>query len=145
MRNIDKLFGYPEFSAAPNLYETLADMHRMNSGVFVAQPSENTYDDMLERLDTPGVFWRRTDQTFSSRTTPTGMDCPTPTTYCSTSSSTSPTSGIGRASRWSTTSTKSPGRKTNPKRDLLAPLIDLWYRVLEGRPIPDDIRATKRQ
>ncbi len=26
VKNIDRLFGYPEFSAAPNLYETLADM-----------------------------------------------------------------------------------------------------------------------
>ncbi len=36
----------------------------MNSGVFVAEPSRKTFDDMLARLDQPGVFWRRTDQTF---------------------------------------------------------------------------------
>ena len=28
VKNIEKLFGYPEFSAAPNLYETLNDMKR---------------------------------------------------------------------------------------------------------------------
>jgi alpha-N-acetylglucosamine transferase len=32
VRNCDKLFGYPEFCAAPNVYESVADFHRMNSG-----------------------------------------------------------------------------------------------------------------
>lgn len=64
LRNIDRLFDYPEFCAAPNVYEGLGDFHRMNSGVFTARPSEATFADMLERLDRPGAFWRRTDQTF---------------------------------------------------------------------------------
>lgn len=64
VRNCDKLFGYPEFCAAPNVYESLADFHRMNAGVFVAQPSDATFAAMLGALDRPGVFWRRTDQTF---------------------------------------------------------------------------------
>lgn len=64
IRNCDKLFGYPEFCAAPNVYEGLADFHRMNSGVFVARPSDDTFAAMLARLDAPGAFWRRTDQTF---------------------------------------------------------------------------------
>lgn len=64
LRNVDKLFGYPEFCAAPNVYEGLGDFHRMNSGVFTAKPSEATFRDMLEKLDQPGVFWRRTDQSF---------------------------------------------------------------------------------
>ena len=64
LRNIDKLFAYPEFCAAPNVYESLADFHRMNSGVFTARPSAATFDAMLEKLDRPGAFWRRTDQTF---------------------------------------------------------------------------------
>jgi len=64
IRNIDRLFGYPEFSAAPNVYENLADFHRLNSGVFVAKPSRKTFEDMLEHLDQPGKFWKRTDQTF---------------------------------------------------------------------------------
>ncbi|EIM72112.1 glycosyl transferase family protein [Nitratireductor aquibiodomus RA22] len=64
VRNIDRLFGYPEFSAAPNVYESLADFHRLNSGVFVAAPSEATFVAMLARLDQPAAFWRRTDQTF---------------------------------------------------------------------------------
>ncbi|KGB83073.1 glycosyl transferase [Rhodovulum sp. NI22] len=64
LRNVDKLFDYPEFCAAPNVYESLADFHRMNSGVFTARPSQTTFDAMLARLDAPGAFWRRTDQTF---------------------------------------------------------------------------------
>lgn len=64
LRNIDRLFDYPEFCAAPNVYESLGDFHRMNSGVFTARPSQATFDAMMARLDTPGAFWRRTDQTF---------------------------------------------------------------------------------
>ncbi|WP_417205125.1 glycosyltransferase [Antarctobacter sp.] len=64
LRNIDKLFDYPEFCAAPNVYESLSDFHRMNSGVFTARPAQATFDAMMAQLDTPGAFWRRTDQTF---------------------------------------------------------------------------------
>ena len=64
LKNCDKLFGYPEFCAAPNVYESLADFHRLNSGVFTARPSAATFAAMMGRLDQPGVFWRRTDQTF---------------------------------------------------------------------------------
>ncbi|WP_176438462.1 glycosyltransferase [Actibacterium lipolyticum] len=64
LRNCDKLFDYPEFCAAPNVYESLADFHRMNSGVFTACPSQDTFERMLIQLDQPGAFWRRTDQTF---------------------------------------------------------------------------------
>lgn len=64
LQNIDRLFDYPEFSAAPNVYESLADFHRLNSGVFTARPSAQTFRAMLARLDQPGRFWRRTDQTF---------------------------------------------------------------------------------
>jgi alpha-N-acetylglucosamine transferase len=64
LKNIDRLFGWPEFSAAPNVYENLADFRRLNSGVFVARPDEATFTAMLEMLDRPGAFWRRTDQTF---------------------------------------------------------------------------------
>lgn len=64
LQNIDILFEYPEFAAAPNVYHELADFHRLNSGVFTARPSEETFAAMMARLDAPGVFWRRTDQTF---------------------------------------------------------------------------------
>ncbi|QPC88400.1 glycosyl transferase [Mesorhizobium sp. NBSH29] len=64
VKNIDRLFAYPEFCAAPNVYESVADFHRLNSGVFVALPSAATFAAMLEKLDAPDAFWRRTDQSF---------------------------------------------------------------------------------
>jgi len=64
LQNCDRLFDYPEFSAAPNVYESLSDFHRLNSGVFVAKPSKATFHAMMEKLDVPDMFWTRTDQTF---------------------------------------------------------------------------------
>ena len=64
LRPIDRLFDYPEFSAAPNVYESVADFRRLNSGVFAARPDPATFAAMLARLDIPGAFWKRTDQTF---------------------------------------------------------------------------------
>ncbi|MFV0291962.1 MAG: glycosyltransferase [Paracoccus sp. (in: a-proteobacteria)] len=64
LKNCDRLFGYPGFCAAPNVYESLADFHRLNSGVFTARPSLKVFDTMVACLDKPGFFWRRTDQTF---------------------------------------------------------------------------------
>lgn len=64
LQPVDRLFDYPEFSAAPNVYESLADFQRLNSGVFTARPSAGTFAAMLARLDTPDAFWRRTDQSF---------------------------------------------------------------------------------
>jgi alpha-N-acetylglucosamine transferase len=64
IRNIDSLFDYPEFCAAPNVYESLGDFHRLNSGVFTARPSQARFEAMLARLDAPGAFWKRTDQSF---------------------------------------------------------------------------------
>ena len=64
LRPIDRLFDYPELSAAPNVYESLGDFHRMNSGVFAARPDGATFRRLLSALDAPGAFWRRTDQTF---------------------------------------------------------------------------------
>ena len=61
LQNCDRLFAYPEFSAAPNVYESLKDFHRLNSGVFVAKPSEDTFSEMLKVLDQPDIFWRRTE------------------------------------------------------------------------------------
>lgn len=64
LQNVDRLFDYPEFSAAPNVYQSLSDFHRLNSGVFTARPSAATFQAMLAHLDQPGRFWRRTDQSF---------------------------------------------------------------------------------
>jgi alpha-N-acetylglucosamine transferase len=54
----------PRILRSPQCLRTLADFHRMNSGVFVARPSADTFRHMLTRLDQPESFWKRTDQTF---------------------------------------------------------------------------------
>jgi alpha-N-acetylglucosamine transferase len=64
LRSLDRLFDVPELSAAPNVYESLADFHRMNSGVFTARPSAATFDRLVAALDAPEAWWPRTDQTF---------------------------------------------------------------------------------
>ena len=51
LQNVDKLLDYPQFCAAPNVYEGLGDFHRMNSGVFTARPDPATFEDMLAKLD----------------------------------------------------------------------------------------------
>ena len=43
LQPIGRLFDYPEFCAAPNVYEGLGDFHRMNSGVFTARPDPATF------------------------------------------------------------------------------------------------------
>ena len=139
VKDISKLFGYPEFSAAPNLYETLADMHRLNSGVFVAQPSRRTYDKMLNRLDQPDAFWRRTDQTFLESFFPDWHGLPY--TF-----NTLQYIYFNLPEMWEWSSIRvvhyqyeKPWEKYHPKQELLQPLIDLWYDVLEDRDIPVEL------
>jgi alpha-N-acetylglucosamine transferase len=64
VKNIDILFEYPSFLAAPNLYAGPADFHRMNSGVFTAAPARKMFSSMLLEIDRPGAYWPRTDQSF---------------------------------------------------------------------------------
>lgn len=139
VKNIDRLFGYPEFSAAPNLYETLSDMHRLNSGVFVAQPSAATFDDMLERLDEPDAVWRRTDQTFLETYFPHWHGLP----YIY---NTLQYVYFNLPQLWSWPSIhvvhyqyEKPWDSNHAKREQLAPLIDLWHRVMDGGDIPDEL------
>ena len=141
VKNIDKLFGYPEFSAAPNLYESLADMHRLNSGVFVAQPSKQTYAHMLRALDAPDAYWRRTDQTFLETYFPDWHGLPY--TY-----NVLQYVYFNLPELWHWPSVKivhyqyeKPWEQNHPKREQLAPLIDLWHSVLEKGQIPTELPA----
>ena len=139
VKNIDKLFGYPEFSAAPNLYETLADMHRLNSGVFVATPNEATYQTMLEQLDAPEAFWRRTDQTFLEHFFPDWHGLPytfNALQYLY--------FNLPALWRWSSIRVvhyqyEKPWQADHPKAHLLRPLIDLWHTVHDGQLIPESL------
>lgn len=141
LRPIDKLFGYPEFSAAPNLYAELADMHRLNSGVFVAEPSKRTFDTMLEVLDSPDAFWRRTDQTFLESFFPDWHGLP----YIY---NTLQYIYLNLPDLWRWDAVKvlhyqyeKPWDRTHDKREQLAPLISVWWALLEGRRLPEPIPA----
>ena len=139
VRNIDKLFGYPEFCAAPNLYETLADMHRLNSGVFVAKPSAATYDAMLAQLDAPGVFWRRTDQTFLEHYFPDWHGLPYTFNALQYLYFNLPQLWRWQSIRVIHYQYEKPWQANHPKAHLLKPLIDLWHMALEGKPLPADL------
>ena len=139
VKNIDNLFGYPEFCAAPNLYHSLADMHRLNSGVFVAEPNASTYTDMLARLDLPDVFWRRTDQTFLESYFPDWHGLPY--TYNALQYL---YFRLPELWKWSSIKVvhyqfEKPWQPDHGKAHLLKPLIELWVDVLAGKPIPPSV------
>jgi alpha-N-acetylglucosamine transferase len=137
LQNIDHLFGYPEFCAAPNLYETLVDFHRMNAGVFVAKPSHYTFDQMLAALDQPGMFWRRTDQTFLETYFRRWHGLP----YIY---NTLQYVWFNLPALWNWQSIhvvhyqyEKPWETEHPRREQLQPLIDLWWQVLEYGQLPE--------
>ncbi len=140
LRNIDRLFDYPEFSAAPNVYESLADFTRLNSGVFVARPSQATFEAMLTRLDQPGAFWRRTDQTFLQDFFPDWHGLPV---YCNMLQYV----WFNLPDLWDWASIRvlhyqyEKPWATHDKADKLRPLIDLWHAFATGEGIPDDIAS----
>lgn len=137
LRNIDRLFDYPEFSAAPNVYESLADFHRMNSGVFVARPSPMTFADMLAKLDLPDAFWPRTDQTFLQSFFPDWHGLPVYMNMLQ-----YVWFNLPELWDWESISIlhyqyEKPWETGHPKADRLRPLIDLWQRFHDGDLIPD--------
>lgn len=137
LQNIDTLFDYPQFCAAPNVYEGLADFHRMNSGVFTARPSKETYEAMLTELDQPDMFWRRTDQTFLEHYFPDWHGLPV--TY---NMLQYVWFNMPQLWRWSSVKVlhyqyEKPWQVPHPKADQLAPLINLWHQYLDGKRAPD--------
>ncbi|WP_445358085.1 glycosyltransferase [Microbulbifer sp. ANSA005] len=144
LRNIDHLMNYPEFCAAPNLYEDLDGFHRMNSGLFTAVPSEATYQKMLEQLDRPGVFWRRTDQTFLQSFFPRWHGLPyiyNALQYLYLN--------LPQLWQWDSIHVihyqyEKPWQKQHSKVERLKPLIDLWWAVYEGRDIAVDLGELAR-
>jgi len=139
VRNIDRLFGYPEFSAAPNLYETLHDMHRLNSGVFVAEPSKATYDHMLEKLVVPKTFWKRTDQTFLESYFPDWHGLPYVYNVLQYIYFNLPQLWEWASIRVVHYQYEKPWELDHERSEQLKPLIDLWYSVLEDRKILEDV------
>lgn len=136
LQNVDKLFDYPEFCAAPNVYESLKDFHRMNSGVFTARPSQATFQDMLARLDVPGVFWRRTDQSFLQDYFPDWHGLPV---FCNMLQYV--WFAMPELWRWRDIKVlhfqyEKPWQD-HAKADQLRPLIELWRAYAEDGPVPD--------
>jgi alpha-N-acetylglucosamine transferase len=137
LRNIDRLFHYPEFSAAPNVYETVADFRRMNSGVFTARPSEATFQAMLDRLDQPGAFWPRTDQTFLQAFFPRWQGLPVYDNMLQ-----YVWLNLPELWDWSLINVlhfqyEKPWDPDNAKIDRLGPLVDLWRAFRDGEALPD--------
>ncbi|PYE41931.1 alpha-N-acetylglucosamine transferase [Rhizobium sp. PP-F2F-G20b] len=137
LKNIDKLFAYPEFSAAPNVYESLADFHRLNSGVFVAKPSDETFRAMLQRLDGTDAFWPRTDQSFLQAFFPDWHGLPVTMNMLQ-------YVWFALPALWDWPSIgvlhyqyEKPWETDHPKAEALKPLIDLWHAFHDGSDIPD--------
>ena len=136
VQNIDRLFAYPEFVAAPNLYENLADFNRMNSGVFVARPSRRTFEAMLAHLEQPDVFWRRTDQTFLQDFFPRWHGLPYIFNTLQYVWFNLPELWLPDQIAVIHYQYEKPWQPDHPKRRLLAPLIDLWQAAYAGRALP---------
>lgn len=137
LQNIDRYFDYPEFSAAPNVYESLVDFHRLNSGVFVARPSEATFAAMLARLDQPEATWPRTDQSFLQAFFPDWHGLPVYMNMLQ-------YVWFALPDLWHWPSIgilhyqyEKPWEADHPKADRLQPLIALWQAFYENRDIPD--------
>jgi len=143
VKPIDMLFGFPEFSGAPNVYETLADFHRLNSGVFVAEPNVATYESLVEKLDQPGIFWRRTDQTFLETMFPDWHKLPYTFNTMQYVYFNLPELWVWKSIRVVHYQYEKPWAAENPKRHLLQPLIDLWWRMYEGEAPPADLPVEK--
>ena len=139
VKPIDTLFDFPEFSGAPNVYQDLSDFHRLNSGVFVSTPNRATYDGLLERLDRPGVFWRRTDQTFLETAFPDWHRLPYTFNTMQYVYFNLPELWVWPSIRVVHYQYEKPWAEHNPKRELLGPVIDLWWRIYEGLPPPETL------
>lgn len=137
LKNIDKLFDYPEFSAAPNVYESLADFHRLNSGVFVAKPSTETFSHMLAALDQPDAFWRRTDQTFLESFFPDWHGLPVTMNMLQYVWFTMPALWDWKSVAILHYQYEKPWEIDHPKAERLRPLIELWQAFHDGKDIPD--------
>jgi alpha-N-acetylglucosamine transferase len=137
LKNVDKLFDYPEFSAAPNVYESLADFRRMNSGVFVARPSLSTFNAMLRMLDQPEAFWRRTDQTFLEAFFPDWHGLPIFMNMLQYVWFTMPDLWDWRSISILHYQYEKPWEEAHPKADRLKPLIELWHHFHTGDDMPD--------
>ncbi len=139
LKNTDRLFGYPQFSAAPNVYQTLGDFGRLNSGVFVAEPGKAAFEAMVKALDRPDAFWPRTDQTFLQHWFPDWHGLPYLDNVLQYVFFNLPELWLWKDIRILHYQYEKPWQDDHPRRDQLQPLIDLWWRIYEGGLPPDDL------
>ncbi len=137
LRNCDRLFDYPEFCAAPNVYQDLADFHRMNSGVFTARPDPDTFARMLEELDQPDAFWRRTDQTFLQHFFPDWHGLPVTYNMLQYVWFNMPALWDWQSIHILHYQYEKPWQDPHPKTAQLGPLIALWKAFANDGPVPD--------
>lgn len=137
LRNCDRLFDYPEFCGAPNVYESVADFDRLNSGVFTARPDSYLFGKMLEELDAPDVFWRRTDQTFLQHFFPDWHGLPVYFNMLQYVWINLPELWNWDAIRILHYQYEKPWQSPHPKAAELGPLIDLWRAYAGCGPVPD--------
>ncbi|MDV7143111.1 glycosyltransferase [Tropicimonas sp. TH_r6] len=137
LRSCDRLFDYPEFSAAPNVYESLSDFHRLNSGVFTARPNAQTFERMLAELDVPGAFWRRTDQSFLQHFFPDWHGLPVFDNMLQYVWFNMPELWDWSAIRILHFQYEKPWQAGHAKADKLAPLIALWEAFASDAPVPE--------
>ena len=136
LQPIDALFGYPELCAAPNVYESLADFRRMNSGVFTARPDPATFAAMLGVLDAPGAFWPRTDQTFLQQMFPDWHGLPVFDNMLQYVWFNLPGLWHWPSIRVLHYQYEKPWQSPHPRQTQLQPLIDLWRAYAAGGPVP---------
>ena len=139
LQNIDRLLGYPQFCAAPNLYQSLGDFGRLNSGVFVAEPDKATFAAMVRELDLPDAFWPRADQTFLQHRFPGWHGLPYLDNVLQYVFFNLPELWLWPDIRILHYQYEKPWQDDHPRRDQLQPLIDLWWRIYEGGRPPDEL------
>lgn len=136
LRDCDRLFAYPDFSAAPNVYEGLGDFRRLNSGVFTARPSAATYAALAAALDAPEAFWRRTDQTFLQAFFPDWHGLPIYDNLLQYVWMNLPELWDWGSIRVLHFQYEKPWQTPHPKAGALAPLIALWRAHAGDGPVP---------
>ena len=92
---------------------------------------------MLESLDRPGAFWRRTDQTFLETFFPDWQGLPVYDNLLQYVWLNLPALWDWKLARVVHYQYEKPWDPANPKRDRLAPLVALWQAFHDDRPLPD--------
>lgn len=86
---------------------------------------------MLELLDAPGAFWRRTDQTFLESVFPDWSVLPHWYNTQQYLFFNQPRLWMANRIQIIHYQYEKPWMADHPKKDFLSPLIDLWYRMYE--------------